>query len=380
MLIHAVTVKGKGYSPAELSDDCYHGRETSSTSQNRGAEEIDANAPAYTSVFGSACLHHAQTDAASVGVHRPRCPAALAPHLAKGDAGPRCSTGGSPNQQCRSLVRRRDGGRRDEAVCAIYSSFFQRGYDPGRACVALQNLPVRFMTTVQGWSGPTGRPTRGTSTCGYSGGTSQHTVMALRRRGRDGAHDGHPRRPTAAHRAALSARRRHRRADARRGAKVLEIRERRVIQEGRDVAILSFGAHSAHGSDRGRPARSRCAGLERTIRRRAFRQTVDHGPYQPACFCRACGDLITVEQGAVLGIWRAVLHHSCGDRAARPRSARSARCTFPTASSTRQAGRYVRPIAGRPRPRHRHPALDALGVANRRSRKSRGAYPRLPAR
>ena len=58
VLIHAITVKGKGYAPAENSADKYHGvgRFDVLTGQ---LEKPKANAPSYTSVFSKALLAEA---------------------------------------------------------------------------------------------------------------------------------------------------------------------------------------------------------------------------------------------------------------------------------------------------------------------------------
>jgi 1-deoxy-D-xylulose-5-phosphate synthase len=50
VLIHAVTVKGKGYAPAEGADDCYHG--VAKFDVKTGAQKKSKpNAPSYTGVF-----------------------------------------------------------------------------------------------------------------------------------------------------------------------------------------------------------------------------------------------------------------------------------------------------------------------------------------
>jgi 1-deoxy-D-xylulose-5-phosphate synthase len=52
VLIHACTVKGKGYSPGrKLSDDCYHGVAKFDVATGKQKKSAP-NAPAYTKVFG----------------------------------------------------------------------------------------------------------------------------------------------------------------------------------------------------------------------------------------------------------------------------------------------------------------------------------------
>ena len=67
VLLHAVTVKGKGYEPAEKSTHRYHGVasfDVSSGEQNKGT----SNAPAYTKVFAENLIKHANVDDKIVGL------------------------------------------------------------------------------------------------------------------------------------------------------------------------------------------------------------------------------------------------------------------------------------------------------------------------
>lgn len=67
VLIHAVTVKGKGYGPAETSADKYHG--VAKFDVQSGAQaKAKSNAPAYTAVFGKALTDEATRDGRIVAV------------------------------------------------------------------------------------------------------------------------------------------------------------------------------------------------------------------------------------------------------------------------------------------------------------------------
>ncbi|MEO1119841.1 MAG: 1-deoxy-D-xylulose-5-phosphate synthase, partial [Pseudomonadota bacterium] len=67
VLIHCVTVKGKGYQPAETSSDKYHG--VSKFDVVSGAQKKSkGNAPSYTSVFGKALVAEAERDPKIVAV------------------------------------------------------------------------------------------------------------------------------------------------------------------------------------------------------------------------------------------------------------------------------------------------------------------------
>ena len=97
----------------------------------------------------------------------------------------------------------------------IYSTFLQRAYDQVVHDVAIQRLPVRFAMDRAGLVGADGPTHAGSFDVAYLGCLPGFVLMAAVRRGRTGAHGrdrGGDRRPAVG--AALSARRRPRRADA----------------------------------------------------------------------------------------------------------------------------------------------------------------------
>ncbi|MEM6341766.1 MAG: 1-deoxy-D-xylulose-5-phosphate synthase, partial [Pseudomonadota bacterium] len=153
VLIHACTVKGKGYAPAEGSADKYHG--VSKFNVETGEQnKSKSNAPSYTSVFGNTLTELAAEDPKIVAV-----------------------TAAMPSGTGVNILERRFPGRvfdvgiaEQHAVtfaagmaasglkpfCAIYSTFLQRGYDQVVHDVALQGLPVRFALDRAGLVGADG--------------------------------------------------------------------------------------------------------------------------------------------------------------------------------------------------------------------------------
>jgi 1-deoxy-D-xylulose-5-phosphate synthase len=127
--------------------------------------------------------------------------------------------------------------------CAIYSTFLQRAYDQVVHDVALQGLPVRFAIDRAGLVGADGATHAGAFDIGYLSNLPGMTVMAAS----DEAELVHMVATAAAHDAGPIAFRYPRGAGT--GAalpergRVMEIGKGRVIEEGSDVAILSFGAH-----------------------------------------------------------------------------------------------------------------------------------------
>ena len=67
ILVHVVTRKGKGYAPAEASDDKYHGVAKFDVVTGKQAKAA-TNAPAYTRVFANALIAEAEKDDKIVGI------------------------------------------------------------------------------------------------------------------------------------------------------------------------------------------------------------------------------------------------------------------------------------------------------------------------
>ena len=301
VLIHCCTVKGKGYAPAEGSADKYHG--VSKFDVATGAQsKAKSNAPSYTSVFGSTLCDVAEKDPKIVAV------TAAMP-----------SGTGLDKMQMRFPKRVFDVGIAEQhgvtfaagmaasglrPFCAIYSTFLQRGYDQVVHDVALQKLPVRFAIDRAGLVGADGATHAGSFDIGYMAALPNMTVMAaadeaeLARMVVTAAeHDDGP----------ISFR--YPRGEGT-GAPIdetpqaIEIGKGRVVREGHDVAILSFGAHLAECLLAAEDLAAR--GISATIADARFAKPLDRPLiHQLARHHKA---LITVEQGAVGGFGAMVLH------------------------------------------------------------------------
>jgi 1-deoxy-D-xylulose-5-phosphate synthase len=129
--------------------------------------------------------------------------------------------------------------------CAIYSTFLQRGYDQIVHDVALQNLPVRFAIDRAGLVGADGATHAGAFDVGYLSALPNMTVMAAA----DEAELVHMVATAAAHDSGPIAFRYPRGegegVEMPEIGEVLEIGKGRMVREGADVALLSFGAHLA---------------------------------------------------------------------------------------------------------------------------------------
>ncbi|MBU6235065.1 MAG: 1-deoxy-D-xylulose-5-phosphate synthase [Alphaproteobacteria bacterium] len=175
ILIHAITKKGKGYAPAENAADKMHG--VAKFDVVTGAQEkARANAPSYTSVFGHELAKHGRRDNKIVGITA-AMPSGTGMDIF-GDAHPdRMFDVGIAEQHAVTFA----AGLATEGFkpfCAIYSTFLQRGYDQVVHDVALQNLPVRFALDRAGLVGADGATHAGAFDIAYLGCLPNMMLMA----------------------------------------------------------------------------------------------------------------------------------------------------------------------------------------------------------
>ncbi|MEM1004671.1 MAG: 1-deoxy-D-xylulose-5-phosphate synthase, partial [Pseudomonadota bacterium] len=153
VLIHCVTIKGKGYAPAENSADKYHG--VSRFDVSTGAmNKAKANAPSYTSVFGDTLVDEASRDPSIVAVTAAMPSGTGVKTMADRFPGRVFDVGIAEQHAVTFSAGMAASGLKP--VCAIYSTFLQRGYDQVVHDVALQGLPVRFAIDRAGLVGADG--------------------------------------------------------------------------------------------------------------------------------------------------------------------------------------------------------------------------------
>ncbi len=239
ILIHAITQKGKGYKPAEDSGDKYHG--VSKFNVVTG-EQIKAksNTPSYTKIFAETLIKHAQNDTKIVGITG-AMPSGTGLNLFQKKFPDRMFDVGIAEQHAVTFA----AGLATEGYkpfAAIYSTFLQRAYDQVVHDVAIQSLPVRFAIDRAGLVGSDGPTHAGSFDITYLSTLPNFVVMAAS----DEAelvkmintsvkiND----RPSAF---------RYPRGNGV-GVKipeineVLEVGKGRIIREGKQVAIINFGA------------------------------------------------------------------------------------------------------------------------------------------
>jgi 1-deoxy-D-xylulose-5-phosphate synthase len=189
--------------------------------------------------------------------------------------------------------------------CAIYSSFLQRGYDQIVHDVALQNLPVRFAIDRAGLVGQDGATHAGAFDICFLANLPNMTVMAAG----DEAELCHMIATAVAHDAGPIAFRYPRGEGM--GVEMperglpLEIGKGRVLQQGTDVALLSFGAHLAEVLKAAELLEA--DGHSVTVADARFAKPIDTDLIDRLLLEHRA--LITVEQGSTGGFGALVLHH-----------------------------------------------------------------------
>lgn len=302
VLIHARTVKGKGYAPAEGAADKYHGVARFDVISGAQAQS-KSNVPSYTSVFGRALLDEAARDPKIVAVTA-AMPSGTGLDILAARYPERVFDVGIAEQHGVTFAAGMAASGLKPFV-AIYSTFLQRGYDQIVHDVALQGLPVRFAIDRAGLVGADGATHAGAFDVGYLANLPGFVVMAAG----DEAELVHMVATAAAYDAGPISFRYPRGEGSGepmpdRG-EVLEIGRGRVLREGSDLAILCFGAHLPECL---LAAESLAAqGISATVADARFAKPLDHGLIDQ--LARHHAVVITVEQGAGGGFGAQVLQY-----------------------------------------------------------------------
>jgi 1-deoxy-D-xylulose-5-phosphate synthase len=240
VLIHAITVKGKGYAPAENSADKYHGVAKFDVISGTQAKAV-SNAPAYTSVFGNALTNAAARDGRIVAMTA-AMPSGTGLDIMARRFPARVFDVGIAEQHGVTFAAGMAAAGLKPFV-AIYSTFLQRGYDQIVHDVALQGLPVRFAIDRAGLVGADGATHAGAFDVGFLANLPGFVVMAPG----DEAELVHMVATAAEYDAGPISFRFPRGegvgAEMPEAGTPIEIGRGRVVRQGSDLALLSFGAH-----------------------------------------------------------------------------------------------------------------------------------------
>jgi 1-deoxy-D-xylulose-5-phosphate synthase len=156
-LLHAVTVKGKGFAPAEREQTKWHAQSSpfdKITGKSLAPPKKEPKIPRYQHVFGDAIVELAEKDERIVGI-TPAMPSgsSLWP-LMKAFPDRAFDVGIAEQHSITFAAGLATEGKK--AFAAIYSTFLQRAYDQVIHDVAIQKLPVVFCIDRAGIAGADG--------------------------------------------------------------------------------------------------------------------------------------------------------------------------------------------------------------------------------
>ena len=175
IMIHVKTQKGKGYSYAEKASDHYHG--VSKFNVVTGEQlKSKTNLPAYTAVFANTLVRHAEKDSKIVGITA-AMPGGTGMDIFAKKFPKRMFDVGIAEQHAITFA----AGLATEGYkpyAAIYSTFLQRAYDQIVHDVAIQSLPVRFAIDRAGLVGADGSTHAGSFDITYLSTLPNFIVMA----------------------------------------------------------------------------------------------------------------------------------------------------------------------------------------------------------
>ncbi|WP_394151766.1 1-deoxy-D-xylulose-5-phosphate synthase [Loktanella salsilacus] len=294
ILIHAITKKGKGFAPAEGAADRGHARGKFDVVTGE-QQKAKSNAPSYTSVFADTLIDLASKDDKIVAVTA-AMPDGTGLDKFMNRFASRCFDVGIAEQHavtfCAGLAA---GGMKP--FCALYSTFLQRGYDQVVHDVAIQRLPVRFAIDRAGLVGADGATHAGSFDVAFLANLPGMVVMAaadeaelVRMVATAAAHDEGPIAFRFPRGEGVG-------VEMPVDAKPLDIGKGRMIREGKQVAILSFGTRLQEVEQACEALRAK--GITPTIADARFAKPLDRD-----MILQLAADhdaLITIEEGAVGG-------------------------------------------------------------------------------
>ncbi|MEM6637033.1 MAG: 1-deoxy-D-xylulose-5-phosphate synthase [Pseudomonadota bacterium] len=294
ILIHAITVKGKGYVPAENARDKGHGVSKFDVVTGK-QKKAASNAPSYTKVFAQSLIREAETDPKIVATTAAMPDGTGLNLFAERFPGRTFDVGIAEQHAVTFSAGLAAGGLRP--FCAIYSTFLQRGYDQVVHDVAIQRLPVRFAIDRAGLVGADGATHAGAFDVAYLSNLPGFTVMAAA----DEAELVRMVKTAALHDEGPIAFRFPRGegvgVEIPEAPETLDIGKGRVVHAGERVALLSFGARLKEVLEAAEALTAR--GITCTVADARFAKPLDEELILG--LAQSHEALLTIEEGAIGG-------------------------------------------------------------------------------
>lgn len=174
VLLHVMTEKGKGYGPAELAPDKFHG--IAPFDIESGEVLVKKQKDTYTDVFGKVMCDEAKKNKDLVAVTAAMADGTGLSRFRKLYPKRFFDVGIAEGHAVTFAAGLAAGGLRP--VFAIYSSFLQRGYDQIVHDVCMQGLPVVFAVDRAGLVGSDGETHQGIFDLSYLSGIPNMAVMS----------------------------------------------------------------------------------------------------------------------------------------------------------------------------------------------------------
>ncbi len=302
ILVHAITQKGKGYTPAEESADKYHGVSKFNVITGEQAK-APPGPPGYTKVFADALIAEAEIDPTIVAITAAMPSGTGLDRFAKRFPDRSFDVGIAEQHGVTFAAGLATEGMKP--FCAIYSTFLQRAYDQVVHDVAIQSLPVRFAMDRAGPVGADGATHSGSFDIAYLGCLPGMVIMAPS----DEAELVH------AVATAVSINDRPSAFRYPRGegvgvalptkGEIMALGTGRLLREGNNSAILSRGPRL--GDAMKAAAELAARGFPTTVADARFAKPIDTALVEQ--LARHHEVLITIEEGSIGGFGSQVLHH-----------------------------------------------------------------------
>ncbi|MBE9186270.1 1-deoxy-D-xylulose-5-phosphate synthase [Microcoleus sp. LEGE 07076] len=176
VLVHVVTVKGKGYAIAEKDQVGYHAQNPFNLATGKGIPSTKPKPPAYAKVFAHALVKLAENNPKVVGITAAMATGTGLDKLQEKLPKQYIDVGIAEQHAVTLSAGLACEGMRP--VVAIYSTFLQRAYDQIIHDVCIQNLPVFFCLDRAGIVGADGPTHQGMYDISYLRCLPNMTIMA----------------------------------------------------------------------------------------------------------------------------------------------------------------------------------------------------------
>lgn len=315
-LLHIVTVKGKGFAPAEREQTKWHAQSSpfdkiTGKSLKPAAVSNGKSAPKYQDVFGEALVELAANDERIVSM-TPAMPSGSSLWPMMNTFPDRAFDVGIAEQHAVTFAAGL-AAQGKKAFCAIYSTFLQRGFDQLVHDVAIQKLPVVFCIDRAGVVGADGPTHHGAYDVAY-----MRSIPNLIISSPLNEQDLRDMMYTASEYDEAAWAIRYPRGKATgmeiNGFETIEIGKGICLQEGDDVAVLSFGPIGKYATAASMELEKE--GIQIGHYDMRFAKPLDTELLDE--ICKKYNHIITIEDGARLGGFGSAVAEYLSEKAERP--------------------------------------------------------------